>query len=80
MKRTLIILILAFTFNFISPGNAVMSQRMRHVIEYTLEKNTRMENENDMIMKKVTLFLRLALIQMKIERINNYYSVFENTS
>ena len=48
----------------------MLEQRLRHVIEYTQENNTRNENENELIKKKLILYSRVLMLQIRVEQMN----------
>jgi hypothetical protein len=71
---------LLFLFNLATPGNNVLSPRLRHYIEYSQGVNKRDVSDDEILKKKLVLYLRLELMRMKIEYIDMAYNLSFNTS
>jgi hypothetical protein len=63
-----------------TPGNNLLSPRLRHYIEYSQGVNKRNVSDDEILKKKLVLYLRLELIRMKVENIDLAFNLSFNTS
>lgn len=73
MKRVFYILILVLAINFVSPNSQAFSQRLRHIIEYNYDDKKRRLKGNDAARNRAIIYLKLHMIQIRIEQINCLY-------
>ena len=78
MKKAFIILTLLIAFNFTVPVGQTLSQTARHGIEFVREEKSRDLSTNELLKKKVTLYLRYQIMLARVAKINS--DVAFNTS
>ncbi len=78
MKKAFIILTLLIAFNFTVPNSQVMSQTLRHVIEYRQEDKSRDLTDNELLKNKVVRYLRMQMLLSSVVRVDKNPEV--NTS
>ncbi len=66
MKKAFIILTLLIAFNFTVPNSQVMSQTLRHVIEYRQEDKSRDLTENEILRNKVVMYMRMQIMLFRV--------------
>src|SRR5437016_14189795 len=71
MKRVFYIVILVLAINFVTPNSQYLSQRLRHIIEYNYEDKRRRLKGNDGARNRAVVFLRLHLMNIRIETMHS---------
>ena len=71
MKKAFIILTLLIAFNFTVPVGQTFSQNARHGIEFVREDKSRGLSNNEVLKKKVTLYIRYHILLARVTAINS---------
>lgn len=70
MKKAFIILTLLIAFNFSAPNNQALSQKLRHIIEYTNEDKTHYLTNGEILRNKVLYYMRIQILFHRVACIN----------
>lgn len=70
MKKAFLILTFLLAFNFFSPNTQVLSQKARHVIEYTQEDKQRDVTNDEILKNKVVRYMKMQILLHKISLID----------
>lgn len=78
MKKAFLILVLVSAFSFASPGGQTLIASPKHNIEFVSEDKSRSLSTNEILRKKVMLYLRYNMLLARVEAIN--IGIYSNTS
>ena len=71
MKKAFLILVLIAAFNVMTPNSQVLSQNLRHVIEYRQEDKSRDLTNNEILKNKIVMYLRLQILLVRVTLIDS---------
>lgn len=73
MRKSFLILTLVLAFNIANPTGTVMSQNLIQNIEFVAEDKRKDLNKNEVLKKKIILFLRHQLLLKQVSLINSVF-------
>lgn len=79
MKKTFVILIFVVAISFSAPANQILELRARHLIEYS-QDNKREASSDELLKQKVISYMKIEVLRIKIQFIDNLYSQHYNSS
>jgi len=78
MRKSFIIITFLLTINFTSPNTQILSQTVRHQIEFVQEDSSKDLTNNELLKNKIVMYMRLQILMIRVSVINNCYGF--NTS